>query len=101
MTPAQIVARIDRADAAYWKEIEAIADVVRNKYVIPYCDRTGLRFTGMGSWSFDGKGKHIGDWDSKGQLPQRLDNLLHTGTVNTRTDLAMMMEDYTPKGWKK
>ncbi len=108
MTPAQLTQALDRLQASIRAQEDTIIAQVRAKYVIPYCDRYGLRFTaGMGSWSFD-NGKtgyyeiHIGGWSNPHELPKRIwDCLNRSLPSNPGQDLGSVMEDYTPKNYRK
>lgn len=45
--------RLDALKATYEAGVEALARDVREKYLIPFCDKNDLRFvSGMGSWAF-------------------------------------------------
>lgn len=88
------------------KQADALITQVRRELLIPYCDRTGLRFTaGMGSWSFDKKGITYGSWDADfppPRVPKRLYEFLQSGypTNPHYNDCGSMMLDYTPLSWK-
>lgn len=99
--------RIEAARAEADKVMQAVIDQVRIDLLIPYCNRTKLRFTaGMGSWSFDKanlwKTEQVywGRCDKlPGRIPSTLYDFLHEDAVTSQNDLGSLMEDYTPPGW--
>jgi hypothetical protein len=117
---------LDKLFRGYCDQVEALAMQVREQYVIPFCDKHGLRFVaGMGSWCFwDSKGtylfeamEHIGDdWSTD----ERGLGYLHSGEETKRyrckrmlhllatppdgfngSPLGSLMDDYTPKALEK
>lgn len=88
------------------KEIESMIKEARRDYIIPFCLRTGYRFTsGMGSWSFDRKGRHgqiwINSFDPEG-LPKRVLQILSTEhPLNRSNDIGSLMQDFTPPNWER
>lgn len=100
---------LDALRAQTEKSEERLIAEARAALLIPFCDRTGFRFTaGMGTWSFDKKDKRghsvdIAGWDTPSlkRLPAGLLAFLQSDSVCYRNnDLGSLMEDYTPKGWK-
>lgn len=99
---------IDRIRADADKRTEAVIASARLALLVPYCERTGMRFTaGMGTWSFDywdryGTHQFISDWDElkTKRIPRGLYNFLCELDVTSRNDLGAVMEDYTPSTYK-
>lgn len=96
----KIERQLDRLARQFEREADKLIAEARQKYVIPFCDRTGLRFTaGMGSWSFDN-----GHGDYKNlpeELPKRLGDVLSAEyPLNRCNDVGSLMESYTPKNYK-
>ena len=102
----QYIKQIEAISAEAEMKADGLIALVREKLLIPYCDRTGLRFTsGMGSWSFDKKGVTYGDWDADfppPKIPKTLYDFLTSGYVTNPqyNDCGSMMLDYTPANWK-
>lgn len=89
---------LKKAEHAYWLAVYAAADDIRTRIVIPYCERTGMRFkAGMGSWSFDHptKGYQFNEDAPKYVREPLGDELL------SRQDIGSVILDYTPKGYTK
>lgn len=104
VTPAFVAKELERLLDQYNAGTAQLIDAIRSKYVIPYCERTGMRFrAGNGSWSFDnGKGKYMGEWrDASEDLPKRMYELLVTEVAVSRNDLGSLMADYTPTTYKE
>ena len=93
--------KFDQLARALEREADKAMAEARTKYVIPFCDRTGMRFiAGMGSWSFDKPGcESIGSWNSE-DLPKRLRDVLTVEYPIGRCDAGSLMADYTPKNYK-
>lgn len=94
----------DKAD----KDQDAVIADVRRDLLIPYCNRTKLRFTaGMGSWSLDKPGPYGNDQtylhyggEFPGRMPKALNAFLHERSTFSNNDLGSLMLDYTPPGWR-
>jgi hypothetical protein len=91
----------DKIEARADDACSALAERVREKYVIPFCDRHHLKFTsGMGGWDFDegardtGYYGYYGKWQPE-RLPTRLREALCTSIRNGRQSLGSFMRDYT------
>lgn len=88
-------------------EEERIVAQVRQELLIPYCNRTGLRFRGgSGSWSFDkwcrdGWRRVYSMYETPPRIPKALLWFMRTESILYRTDLGEGMENYTPPGWKE
>lgn len=100
MTPKQAEKALERAAAAYWAEVDRIAAALRARYVVPYCDRTGAKFSaGMGSYGFHGKnGEQMGgSWDidvNEGRTPPaRVYNACEVRDHIKGQSLGSLMED--------
>ncbi len=92
MTPAKA---LDNLASGYWSKVDDIAAAARAKYVIPFCDRKGWKFTaGMGFRNTEGV--YIG-WAVV--LPARLYTAL-TAEVLSGQELGSLMADYTPTSYK-
>lgn len=97
---------IDKLTIEVDKKIEAMISEARRDYIIPFCLRTGYRFiSGMGSWSFDKKGRHGQIWvhsfDPEG-LPKRILQILSTEyPLNRSNDIGSLMQDFTPPNWER
>jgi hypothetical protein len=110
-TPARVKDVLDRLADEYDAGVSELARVVREKYIIPLCDKHRLRFTaGNGSWSFDDeKGNYwvlpddqAAHGDSKRTLPRRLVEIDRLPLLNHYWSLlATYTEDYQPKDWKR
>jgi hypothetical protein len=99
-TPKTVARELQRiSDAADAAEALVIA-AIRSKYVIPFCNRKGWRFTaGMGSWSFDdGKGNYRFERD---EIPARIYAMLWENSVTSRNGIGALMADYTPANYKR
>lgn len=102
----QYIKALDAISDEAQKKADALIAHVRETLLIPYCNRTGLRFTaGMGSWSFDKKGVTYGDWDEDFPPPKiskTLYDFLKSGypTNSNYNDCGSMMLDYAPPNWK-
>jgi hypothetical protein len=108
---------IERIREAAETAQDVVIAKVRVELLIPFCERTGLRFTaGNGTWSFDKRDKygvqqHYGTDDvdlyrKRGPLltafkmPLTLAQFLQENHVGSLNDLGSLMEDYTPANWK-
>lgn len=85
----------------------ALIDAIQHDLLIPFCNRTGLRFTaGMGTWSFDKPNRwNTGkDWYGSDHKPpgisKTLYDLLREGSACRLNDLGSLMQDYTPPNYK-
>lgn len=103
MTPQKAVEALERE---YERRVDQIAAEVRAKYVVPFCDKHGLRFrSGMGGYVFDSQGQKTRDgFDVKygdgavfggRDLPKRLKRVLETDVFHRRQCLGSFMQDYT------
>lgn len=94
-------ARAERIRVQAEKQVHALAEEIRARYVVPFCDRTGMNFSaGMGSWSFhDQKGRSIGttyaDWGLK-PLPKRLRAALEIDAPGFNQDIGSLIPSYFP-----
>lgn len=112
--------RLEALFETYEAGVQAIADEVRAKYLIPFCDKHDLRFVaGMGSWVFiDRAGTYLfeateygGDdwniredpigflWSGEGTTRYRCKRLLHllnTCPAGYEQGLGSLMSDYRP-----
>lgn len=95
-----IAERVDR-------EQDALIAAVRNDLLVPFCNRTGMRFTaGMGSWSFDkldryGFRQYLHFGDPIPGIPKTLSDFLHKDALLSRNDLGSLMQDYTPPNYRQ
>lgn len=97
-----VAAALERAENAYWAEVDRLAEVVRQAYIIPFCNKHGVKFvSGMGGWSFHGRkanGKAWANYDNAG-LPKRMASALARDLLNRANDLGSMTRDYTPPNY--
>ncbi len=109
-----VQARLDIFAEQYGKQIDQLAEDIRKHFVIPYCDKTGRRFSaGMGTWCFiDEHGNFYSDRQSKfyfcddgdveqwsASLPPDLCDILEAKTIFRTGDLGAHMQDYTPANY--
>lgn len=91
----------DKIEARADAEFEELAALVREKYVIPFCNRHHLRFvSGMGEWIFSEGARDTGHYGCYGKwsderLPKRLRDALCRSIRNGRQGLGSFMQDYT------
>jgi hypothetical protein len=92
---------VDSIEARAEAEYDALAKLVRTKYVIPFCDRHHLKFvSGMGGWNFSEGARETGyygfydKWQDE-RLPKRLRDALCTSIRHGRQPLGSFMCDYT------
>lgn len=97
------LSQVDAIRARTDAETDKVIDAVRADLLIPFCERTGLRFTsGMGSWSFDkrdryGVRQYYGAGDAiPGRIPRMLIDFLGELSVVCNNDLGSLMQGYTP-----
>lgn len=87
-------------EAAHLKEINSLAEQIRQKYVIPFCNKKNLRFTsGMGSFSFHKTNGDIVDVEWHGGLPKKLNDMLCESVMFGRQDIGSFMYDYESPGY--
>jgi len=120
MLASTVAKRLEAAEEAYQQTIQAIADEVMQRVVIPFCNKLNLAFRcGMGTFIFI---KENGDtlsaeWADESLLLQKNDNPYSHGTkvpgsvgvakaCCTHVEpygqwLAIWMKDYTPPGFKE
>lgn len=101
---------IDRIALQAEKELAKLIAEARAKYVVPFCDKHGCRFSaGMGSWSFHGGDlPHGGYWDegylsgsAAERIPKRLYAVLSAEyPLNRNNDCGSLMESYTPANYR-
>lgn len=96
--------RLDAIRREADKAIGQLVKELRAAYVVPYCDRYGVRFrSGMGTWAFfDDCAFMLRDTDGRGdgegrKLPRRLCDVLNLETPVDCVSLGALMDDYTPK----
>lgn len=98
---------IDRIAIAAEKALDKVIAEARAKYVIPFCDKHGCKFSaGMGSWSFHGGKIGYGDGylgrQDETQLPKRLYTVLTMEyPLNRMNDCGSLMQDYKPLNFKE
>ena len=97
--------RADQIRARADRQTQALCDQIYARYVVPFCDRTGLHFSsGMGSWSFhhrDGRSMDEGSRDEgMPKMPKRLLSYLIVEDPTSRNDLGSIMGSYTPLTYK-
>jgi len=118
--------RLEALYAIYEEGVQVIADEVREKYLVPFCDKHGLRFvSGMGRWFFiDKDGTHLDEAEEDidpasnfGSTSYRPLGYLHSGMETRRyhckrllgllhlvpdgsrnSDIGDWIGDYTPAG---
>lgn len=97
MTPKKLAKVVKKLDDQYDKAFYALAKRVRDEHVVPFCNRTGLRFkSGMGGWTFY---RGPDDWPER-KPPKRLDAMLSEGHIDGYQALGSMMDDYTPPNYR-
>lgn len=91
---------LDRLARQYDREVDEALKRARIKYIVPFCDKHGLRFnSGMGSWSFhDSEGRYDGDYGCV-KIPKRVREVLECDLVY-RQDAGSMMTEYTTKTYR-
>lgn len=93
----EILKRIKQADELYEVELRQIAEMIRNAYVIPYCEKHNCYFiAGMGGWSFYGTKDHEPIDDQR--LPKRLNSMLCSEPDYCPYFVSNFIRDYYPKG---
>lgn len=101
--------RATRAADVYCAAMGDLAESIRQDLVIPFCERTGMRFcAGMGSWDFNGKGKSFAGWQERAELRARhrlgarlYDALtIEWGVGSGRQDVGSLIASYTPTTYK-
>jgi len=105
-TYKDIVKQVDAAEAAYSKALDSIADQFRKEYIIPFCDRYGLKFqAGNGSWSFRREGKSIGAWgytdEGMPKLWPMFKKVNEIRLINSNDCILYRCAAYTPHNYKE
>lgn len=93
------------------RQQEELIATARQKLLIPYCNRTGQRFSaGMGTWVFfrklpNGQEQQVGGFDDHSaaakRIPKTLRSFLEAESGLCRNDLGALMEDYTPPNYER
>ena len=95
--------RLDALADVYEAECDKIIAEAREKYIIPFCNKTGYKFiAGMGGWNFYGNGETLGEWEAiTGKIPKRVYQAPTMAAYNLNyNSVGSLMQDYTPPNYK-